>query len=95
MSQNVSKAVVPPTTAHMTMDTSLLDVAASSHEDAAEVQEAVRDPQLKILVTTAVELIISIRLVLKSKYKMMVQPSVYNEYIIVTHYLRRLVALLN
>ena len=87
MSQNVSKAVVPPTTAHMTMDTSHLDVA--------EVQEAVRDPQLKILVTTAVELIISIRLVLKSKYKMMVQPSVYNEYIIVTHYLRRLVALLN
>ena len=95
MSQNVSKAVVPPTTAHMTMDTSLLDVAASSHEDAVEVQEAVRDPQLKILVTTAVELIISIRLVLKSKYEMIVQPSVYNEYIIVTHYLRRLVALLN
>ena len=87
MSQNVSKAVVPPTTAHMTMDTSHLDVA--------EVQEAVRDPQLKILVTTAVELIISIRLVLKSKYEMIVQPSVYNEYIIVTHYLRRLVALLN
>ena len=79
-----------------TVAISHLDVAPTVPDVAAETQVAVKDLQQKTPVTPAVEPIISLRVFPKSKLEMIVQSSVMNKYnIIVTHYLKRIVALLD